>query len=255
MKIATVIFAFIAASSSPASSFAEDSSRGTAIAAIRTPTQIVVAADSKEVSFSGTSLSDEICKIRQAGPVFYAVHGLSRDIRTGFNVFNMIEAGNKPGSTIKDLADTFERSAREPLQQIAERVRNYDRDQFRSNFIDSDPLGVLFFGIENGEVTVSYRRFVISTAPSLPVALTVQRYDCPGPSCTRATTIDIFVGTEAAAFKRDNPDYLKKDLIEAVRSYIQFSIDRHGDAYGPPIDIIRLTRDGAEWVQRKGSCP
>lgn len=51
------------------------------------------------------------------------------------------------------------------------------------------------------------------------------------------------------------PDYWKIGLAEAVRRLVQFAINECPEWCGEPIDILRVTSKGAEWIQRKQECP
>jgi hypothetical protein len=39
-----------------------------------------------------------------------------------------------------------------------------------------------------------------------------------------------------------------------VRRLIEIEIAARGEYVGPPIDIVRISRNGAQWIQRKTEC-
>jgi hypothetical protein len=42
--------------------------------------------------------------------------------------------------------------------------------------------------------------------------------------------------------------------VIGVEYLIQLEIEQEGDDVGPPIDILRITRSGAQWIRRKPQC-
>ena len=230
----------------------DDASHGTAIATIRTPEQIVVASDSREVGASGAAHDDTVCKIRTLGSAFVAVHGLNRDKKTGLNVFDAIGQASAVAGSIKDRAAWLESRLREPLTRALQRIRDKDAAEFRAMLSQTDPLGIIIFGFENSIAVMSYRRFVVRNPGNSQVVLDVERTDCPGPQCPNDRAVDIFVGIGADAFKRSRPGYLKMDLADVARDYVQSCIDSNRIDFGPPINVLKVSRYGVEWINRTG---
>ena len=90
-----------------------------------------------------------------------------------------------------------------------------------------------------------------------PLVITPQRTDWPilGFFDTPASS---FVGTAEGV-----TDYLSLahsrelyngDLVQRARSFVQMEIDKQTPEIGGPIDILRLTVDGASWIQKKDGC-
>jgi len=44
-------------------------------------------------------------------------------------------------------------------------------------------------------------------------------------------------------------------ITEYINEWITWEIINRGDIVGPPIDILRITKSGAEWIQHKKECP
>src|SRR5579872_4502586 len=72
---------------------------GTAIALIRTDTEIVIATDSRGIDTNGNKAKD-VCKIREAGNLFFSAHGLAES--EGFDVFEVV---GKILNTLEDLSN------------------------------------------------------------------------------------------------------------------------------------------------------
>ena len=56
-------------------------------------------------------------------------------------------------------------------------------------------------------------------------------------------------------FRDQNKGYFKRlDPVTSARMLVQMQIDATPDSVGPPIDIIRLTPNSTEWIQKKPEC-
>ena len=240
----------------PTIALTQEMKHGTAMAAIRTPNEIVVAADSKVVHGDDSPDPDPLCKIRQIGDMFFAVHGMAEDTPSGFNVFPIIIKSGQQGGTISDRIAIFENLAKAPLEEALERLRVQKPIVYQRNCIDIAPLGVIFFGFESNELVFYYRRFVVNPHAGPPVSVNIERRGCPGPDCPTGIAA-VFVGpTEhVQRFMRNTPEYWKRNLIDVARSFVQMEIDEKLVDVGPPIDILRITQAGATWEQRKQECP
>ena len=51
------------------------------------------------------------------------------------------------------------------------------------------------------------------------------------------------------------PEFWRVGIVEGIRSLIELEIAAEPAHTGGPIDILRITKDGAEWIQRKQECP
>ncbi|MGO9612847.1 MAG: hypothetical protein ACLPX5_07425, partial [Dissulfurispiraceae bacterium] len=78
---------------------------------------------------------------------------------------------------------------------------------------------------------------------------------CPG-DC-QGSFVTIFLGqTEAIrTYLQKHEHFLySTDSVTAVRNLVELEISKEPSFVGPPIDILRLTKDGAEWLQKKSLC-
>src|ERR671916_129343 len=66
--------------------------RATTVVAVKTPTEIVIGADSKVTDTYGNAFERQACKIVPAGGLFFAFEGMARDRRTGFDVEGVARA-------------------------------------------------------------------------------------------------------------------------------------------------------------------
>lgn len=229
---------------------------GTAIAVIRTPTEIVVAADSKEVNTDGSPNTNLVCKIRRFGDSFVVVNGMADNGNGGFNVFSLLDKATHISGGILEKISRFEALVKVPLEEALSRVRQKSPIEFQRNCIQTSPLGVTFFGLENNTLFMYGRRFVVTNSVDESVKINVERHACPGLDCPGGIAASFVapISDDAEKFQRDNPAYWKSNLVTIARQFVQMEIDKNGGEVGPPIDIVRITLRGPEWLQRKKGC-
>jgi hypothetical protein len=242
-------------SASPLSLSMHDFSHGTAVFVIRTPHAVVVAADSRSVSGNDIPHPEPVCKIRRFGNAYIVVHGMTQDLPTGYDVFSTLQAVGEQTELLADQIATFERLVTPPLEKTLQRLRRDEPGVFQRNTLEMAPLGVHFFGVEQGILVLYSRRFVVSPSPDNAVSVHIERRRCPGTDCSSDVAY-VLVG--AAEFKkrfaRENPDFWKGDVVESARKFVQMQIDAKVVDVGPPIDILRITKDEATWIQKKPAC-
>jgi hypothetical protein len=259
MRTIAGILVFLSLSSSAA--FA------TSIVAARNNDEIVIGADSRttlvlpEGSIEG---SIKKCKIVQAGDLFFASAGSAGigpadspgDIYPGFDLEKTIAASLEGSGDIADRVKNMETALIAELTRIAEKARKDDAAFFMKRFVGRPADAIIIGGIENGQLVLMVRTFTMIVSPTGSLSFDIGRFSCPG-DCIEPITA-IFEGKTAAI-----RDYLTQhklflhfaDPVDAVRDLVSLEISADPSSVGPPIDILRLTKKGAEWVQRKSLCP
>jgi len=229
---------------------------GTAVAAIRTPSEIVVAADSKEVNGDGSANTNLVCKIRQIGDMFFTVNAMNSQSATGFDAFQIIEGAARAKGTLDQILTRSIDALRTPLENAVNYVRTNNPSEFEKNFTKHDALGVMIFGVENGDIVLCSVTFAANGSPEKPVSISIVRYCCPGPDCHGGNALSLVGPNETATFEfqKANPEYWKADLVALSRSFVESQIKADPADCGPPIDIVRLTKNGPEWIARKKEC-
>jgi hypothetical protein len=99
------------------------------------------------------------------------------------------------------------------------------------------------------------RTFKLIISPSGSLSFEIGRFACPG-DC-QASFVTIFEGQTEAIRKylQENEYFLYyTDPTTVVRNLVELEVSKDPSFVGPPIDILRLTRGGAEWIQRKSLC-
>jgi hypothetical protein len=238
--------------------FSNVASAQTSIVAVRTPNEMVVGADSKGQLGGDRLYNIPLCKIVKANNLFFAISGLSHDPATSFDANAVAIQASQSEGTIHDRATEFEKLIVMPLTRALKEIRrdypmNYNRD-----FVGKPALQIIFFGFERNLLVLLAREFEGRTSDSggLPYVRITKRLNCPGEACPLGE-MAVYLGQAEAInrFRRENPDSYAVGLVKAVRHLIQLEIDDVPDKVGPPIDVLRITRTGAEWIERKKECP
>jgi len=227
----------------------------TAIAAICRDAEIVIAADSRRLNFT-TSEQTLVCKIRDLTALFAAVSGINSYDPTQFNVYEILPA-EMPAVDIGANVDSIRDLILPPLTVALEHLRKNNADLFQRFALQQSPLSINFARIQNGRPTMINFGVGVEVQGNGPVVITQKRNDWPVHGLFYAP-VSSFVGTvEGVAHYRSlakSGELYNGDLVERARSFVQMEIDKQTPEIGGPIDILRLTVDGANWVQRKDGC-
>lgn len=213
----------------------------TAIATIRTDSEIVLAVDSREHNHTdGTDLL--VYKIRCVGGAFIVMQGLSKYGPTDFDVDKLIE--QLPQGPISNLVHVIPSLIFEKTVTALEHIRLNRPPKIVAEFVPS-PLKFVVAGIESGILQLNYFQMLYPPGggPSYKVFFSGE-----------GKPMSLFMGsTGHADYKTPwtNGEFANLDLVDIARNFVQSEIDRDLPETGPPIDILRITHSGHEWVQLK----
>lgn len=228
----------------------------TTIAAVRTPTDIYIGADSRVTVFraDGAFSYGQQCKIRQVGNIIFTAAGpYGREPgllypNSGLDIESSLMAARIPGETIQQTITRFENIYAEAMAKSLQVMRTWPSMVYQKAI--NVPIHVFFFGFE--EIPVSYhRRF--THQKSDPHTINITRWDCP-PGCTDPHMAG---AGYADAIKKFASSVLQtQSPIDLIRDTVESSIkDDPEQQSGPPIDILHIDKDGAKWIQKKEECP
>lgn len=223
---------------------------GTTIVIVRTPTELVVGADSKRVLAADKTITKSACKIVQVGDLFFAVAGIAEDTETGFSVASVAARAAEFPGTIRSKVKSFENSIVGPLRSTVEKFRHDYPNLYPRQFgPGANPLMIAFFGLEGTTPVLLFRAFKITSYGSQPAVITIDRRDCPGDCITGEDSLVLGKGDAIRRFMMENPTHLKTtNLVEAVRHLIEIEIEANPDEVDAPIDILRIDRSGSSWT-------
>jgi hypothetical protein len=228
----------------------------TTIVVARTPTEIVIGADSKVTDTYGKELNSRICKIQHAGNLFFAVEGLLKDKATGFNVPEIVirSLQLKPDATAAEKVNILTGFLTAELFVELNRVRRNSEEEFHTKLEGQTFLRIVVAGFENNRPLVFVRQFrmaYIAQGIGVMVIPDDCLNDCNGAVVTR------FLGeTEAIeGLPEDNPSFWNDGLAAGVRRLLETEIAARSEYVGPPIDLLQITAQGARWIKKKPECP
>jgi Proteasome subunit len=228
---------------------------GSTVVAIRTPSEIYVGADSKLVAYGDIKIEQSMCKIRQVDSLFFAHTGLIGDAAGRFNVAETVIKAHRYGHSISATVQAFEKMVVGPLIKTLQQFKRDQPDYYTKYLQAHSHFSIIFFGLENETPVVYSRYFNAKDSTDGSIKVDIQRKDCPG-NCPTGMTY-IFLGEQEAIskFLDGNPHYSSVGWVPTIRKLIEIEIADKPDFVGYPIDIIRVDKKAAEWIQRKKKCP
>lgn len=233
------------------------SARATTIVVARTAGEIVIGADSKVTDAFGNDLNKRACKIRQKGDVFVAIEGLELDRQTNFSVPVILNralslTASAPVTEKVSMLMGFLVSGL--LSELSHLKTHEPETYFKKIEGGQLFLRIIVAGFEKGQPLVFVRSFRALQYNPGQIGVAVIPDDCLADCKDRVATR--FLGESAAidGLPEETPDFWKAGLSEGVRRLIEVEIAARGEYVGPPIDIVRITPNGAHWIQRKTEC-
>jgi len=234
---------------------------GTAVAVYRSDNEIIVAADSKATHEDDSPYVEPVCKIRQFGSTFVAAAGIYEVSGTGFDLWEIVSVSVFGAGGLSDIVKTFDSSVRFPLQNAVTAIKNQYPKFYQKRGIKTPWLSVFFLGIEDNVLTLKGRKYSVYPETDDLLSVKIETYDCPGKCRKGKGAVLVQKGeVKNRKIRRMFIDPLfsrgaKFDTVDLARKFVQMMIDKNTINYGPPIDILSITKDGAKWIQKKETCP
>jgi len=239
---------------------------GSSIIVVRNDNEVVIGTDSKTVITSRGDMSDAqsalSCKIIRADNVFIAFAGIAgivpHDQRAIPREFDLAEIMNKAAlreGSIMDKADTLAKAVESVLLRMSEWAKKKMPVLFEKMFLGRQSLQVLIAGIENGSPTIVVMAFEPRISPSGEMEINIESRPCPGIACPGGL-VYLFLGKHEAIdrYLLGDPEIWKDDPVDVVRKLLNIETTAERQTVGPPIDILRITKEGSEWIQKKEMC-
>jgi hypothetical protein len=215
----------------------------TSLAVIRTSQEIVIAADSRVTSLSTETSVPDICKVRQTGNAVAAFVGLvsysNGGRATSFDAVGTVEAVLDERGTLAAKTEKIEVSLGGQLNKVLGSAPRALLGEL-NGFV----LGVVIAG-EDEEDTVlklHYVRFTLGRGGALVSSI----FLCPGEGCPHGVVRIVAPPT------RDLD--LRADGVHWARGYVQSQIDRGLPTIGGPLQLVRITHQGLNWIDMPLVC-
>ncbi len=234
-----------------------NSARATTIVVARTANEIVVGADSKVTDAYGNDLNKRACKIRQVGDLFIAIEGLEIDRQTGFSVpviLNQALALKTSAPAAEKVRILMGFLVSDLLSELSHLKTQEPQTYFKKIEGGQLFLRIIVAGFEKGRPLVFVRSFRALQYNPGQIGVAVIPDDCLA-DC-KPTVVTRFLGESDAieGLPEETPDFWKAGLSDGVRRLIEIEIAARSEYVGPPIDIVRISPNVAQWIARKSEC-
>jgi hypothetical protein len=230
----------------------------TTIVVLKTKSEIVAGADSMGVYITGhRGISHSFCKVHQVHDFFIASAGFF-DTRAGQKL-NIKEVVIGAARKSDPLTVAMTRSNSAIASALSQAISDAREDDGLYNVLVGGNVVTFFFGFEDGKPAAYAHRFSVMTErehSKLP--LIESTHDGCGPQCLPADDNPYLMHTRSQAiddFHSNNRGLLRDDPVAFVRGMIFFDIAANKDRSGPPVDILRIDRNGPKWIEKKPNCP
>lgn len=223
----------------------------TTLVILRTPREIVVAADSL-LSLYGRR-PQQVCKIGRHGDTVFATAGLVESQDGVLDVHAVIAQVLRRNVSWIEHVRTIKRRLQEPLLRTLRRMRRELPDEFRALAGGGFALHVSLAAFRDGTARLETREFFVEAGDTGRMRLRVRRVSCPA-DC--AGTVNVFGVGETEAMMR-HVDQLARypaDLATLAYDLVDLQVGATPAVVGPPIDVIRVNAAGVAWSARKASC-
>jgi hypothetical protein len=231
----------------------------------RTSTEVVVGADSIQRSARTGKVVGSVCKIAQAGRIFFATAGLNgfsvddNDRRelfggripilaryAGSSLRNFVIDNVTNAESVLDAARLLAVGLPKPLSEMVTWHKVRVPDYYSANLLNKTFTTVVLFAWENDSPILTVVDFqAIEGKDKLPQVK---------PTFTRSHTIMAGWKTDVAHLINDN-NFWKGNPVEKVKTVIELQIQATPDKVKAPIDILQVDKAGPQWIQRKPECP
>jgi hypothetical protein len=251
LRLAPLVAAVLLSGSS------SNSACATTIVVARTASEIVIGADSKVTDAYGNDVNRRACKILQVGNLFIAFEGLEIDRETGFSVPEIATMALqlKPSASAAEktsiLMGFLVSRLFDELPQLKKRAPETFKKKIEGGQFF---LRIIVGGFERGRPLIFVRNFRAIQLSPQQIGVSVIPDDCLD-DC-RGDVVTRFLGeTEAIdGLPEETAGFWQRGLIEGVRHLIETEIAARSEYVGPPIDLLRIDKNGARWIQRKPQC-
>ena len=224
----------------------------TTIVAIRTPDSVVLAADSRGTFAGGGETTRNVCKIRRVGDRFFAVAGLSEDPGRGFSAVNIVRRALQASDGVMNAATSAAEAMKDPLKHELTRLAAEDKGLLERSLRKLP--SVIVIGADNGVRAAAGFHFETQGNNHSPEELNLRTLRCPG-DCPNGvytffvgerSTIDRYVAAHGRAFGMSPED--------GAQFLVKLEIEAGTPGVGGPIDAVRVSSSGAEWLSVKPEC-
>lgn len=228
------------------------STLATTIIAVRTADFVIIATDSK-ATYIGAAGAPTVCKIYNNGHLYFAVAGLDGDAQRNFSVKSIVAKSLLPSASFDQQVARAESAISQSLLIELDRLRREDPGIYAFTMHNSrEVVSVVLAQYQDGVPHLAARGFAWTMNPSPRIA--ISRVTCPGDCADGRELVSLGQRNAAEKFMRANAgeDF---DLPALAVKLVQLEIDEAPGSVGPPINELRLGKDGDTWLSNGAGCP
>jgi len=230
---------------------------GTTIVVIRTPEEVVIAADSTS-TIQGDGLTPgtaTVCKIYEVDNLlFFAISGLANDARSGFSIPQIVATDARAGGSISARLARMERDVTEALLGELPKLKGRDPGGYEKLVRAKGAVTVMLAGMDDGSPMATSFSIGLTRSDKGLIETNVTRESCPG-NCTNG--VRAFWFGEGGEIERliHSGGLPQGSMAELAEHLVEAEISAHAPNVGGPVDVLRIRADGPVWVHRKPGCP
>jgi proteasome subunit B (beta)-like protein len=224
----------------------------TTMVAIRTPDTVVLAADSRGTFAGGRETTRNVCKIYRVSDRFFAVAGLSEDPGRGFSAVTIVSRAIQGSDGVMNAVINAAEAMKDPLKIELTRLAAEDKGLLERSL--GKLPSVVVIGAEKGLPAAAGFHFEIQGNNRWPAELNLRTLRCPGDCQNGVYTF--FLG-ERSAIDRYVADYgraLAMSPEDGAQFLVKLEIEAGTPGVGGPVDAVRVSSSGAEWLSVKPEC-
>ncbi len=225
----------------------------TTLAVIRTPNQVIIAADSLLVWYGGYRRPQLTCKVDTRDDVIFAMAGLVVSPENDFDVQRLIHTVLTTAGTLEERALVLERLVQGRLLGTLTRIQIELPGLFAEQLASGFVLNMTLAAVRDGVAHLEMRDFYAEMEPDGSIRLRISRVSCPR-DCPRPMEVFGVGETTAMMEYLGTLPELPDALPELAEQMVQLEIADRPALVGPPVDVVRAHASGVEWVQRKPAC-
>jgi hypothetical protein len=181
----------------------------------------------------------------QVGNRFFSFSGIGGDLVSGFMVADIATRAIQSSKTFPEILATFDREIQLPLYHQFQMLQVNHPAWYAQLVQSGGPLDIIFFGFENNEFNLYARLYGVQEIKSGPIRPT---NDSPG-------LMILGYGKPLGKLIEKDKNYWGVGFPTAVHNLLQIAISDNPASVGPPIYVLRINKDGAEWIEKAPQCP
>jgi hypothetical protein len=230
----------------------------TTVLVYRSPTSIVIAADTLFVLSNGHGWDRlPTCKIRKSGNVYFSAAGITQSAVADFDAFRLAEKSAQKARSAVDAAKKLQRNVVRPFKGAVKSLSRKDPEFCRIYIKERpEPLQVIFVAVDKGIPT--FALVVITTSESNGrIGIATRLKVCPGTECPTGYALTILgINSEAEKVTKATPNFserVESSPVLQLRALIELEAKTHSDFVSTPYDILTIDASGHTWNEH-GPC-